>query len=81
MNYDDALEILGSARNPDVSWRNRHDDHYDQQFPGQRFPTGPPGQMSFQQVLNYFCLLQLLIKFHAMDRLLIYLLPTLTILK
>lgn len=52
MNYDDALEILGSTRNPDVSWRNRHDDHYDQQFPGQRFPTGPPGQMSFQ-VLHF----------------------------
>lgn len=52
MNYDDALEILGSARNQD-SWRNRHDDHYEQQFPGQRFPTGPPGQMSFQQV-QYF---------------------------
>ncbi|XP_015838344.1 protein Gawky isoform X3 [Tribolium castaneum] len=51
MNYEDALEILGS-RNPD-GWRNRHDDHYDhQQFPGQRFPSGPPGQMSFPQGNN-----------------------------
>lgn len=51
MNYEDALEFLGS-RNPDA-WRNRHDDHYDhQQFPGQRFPSGPPGQMSFPQGNN-----------------------------
>ena len=50
MNNEDALEIL--SRNPD-GWRNRHDDHYDhQQFPGQRFPSGPPGQMSFPQVLR-----------------------------
>lgn len=52
MNPDEALEILGPLRNPNMDgWRGRHEDHYDhQQYPGQRFPTGPAGQMNFPPV-------------------------------
>lgn len=56
MNPDEALEILGPLRNPNMDgWRGRHEDHYDhQQYPGQRFPSGPAGQMNFPPVSNIF---------------------------
>ncbi|KAF5283611.1 hypothetical protein FQR65_LT13817 [Abscondita terminalis] len=52
MNMEDALDMLSAVRSASIdSWRNRHEDHYDHQgsgqFPGQRFPTGPSGQMPF----------------------------------
>lgn len=63
MNVEEALDILGSSRNPtgNLDWRGggRHDDHFEhQQFPGQRFPTGPAAQMGFPPVsikINVIC--------------------------
>lgn len=52
MSFEDALEMLGPLRNPNMdSWRGRHDEPYEhQQYAGQRFPTGPSGQMNFPTV-------------------------------
>ena len=52
MNMDEALDLLDIARRQNIeSWRGRHDDHYDhQQFPSQRYPSGPSSQMGFPHV-------------------------------
>lgn len=52
MNFDEALEMLGPLRNPNMdSWRGRHEEPYEhQQFSAQRFSSGPSGQMNFPTV-------------------------------
>lgn len=56
MNFDEALEMLGPLRNPNMdSWRGRHEEPYEhQQFSAQRFSSGPTGQMNFPTVSIFF---------------------------
>lgn len=58
MNVEEALDMLSLSRPGNMDscgWPRRHEDHYEhQQFPGQRFPSGPSTQMSFPPVSTFY---------------------------